>query len=96
MQQCDNLICFTFRFSEREDRSKGLQGGYEFFTFGHGPRNCIGKRFALLQAKIAIFRVIANYKVVPCERTIKDFEPNAAIIGPKLRVSLFVKVVKRN
>ena len=88
----------SYRFINKEDQglsSKGLQGGYEFFPFGHGPRNCIGKRFALMQAKIGIFRLIANYKVVPCERTIDDFEQNSAIIGPKLRVNLFVKLVKR-
>ena len=48
------------------------RGPYHFFSFGHGPRNCIGKRFALLQNKIAIFRLIANYKVVPCSRTVNE------------------------
>ena len=91
------VLCLL-RFVDKENQgstSKGLRGGYEFFSFGHGPRNCIGKRFALMQAKIGIFRLIANYKVVPCQRTIDEFEPNSALIGPKLRVNLFVKLVKR-
>ena len=36
-----------------------------FFTFGHGPRNCIGMRFAWTIMKSFLVRLLANYKVLP-------------------------------
>ena len=92
-------VSILFRYAEDEHQglgTKGLRGGYEFFSFGHGPRNCIGKRFALMQSKAAIFRLIANYKLVPCEKTIDDFVQKSGLIGPKLNVNLYVKCVRRD
>lgn len=40
-----------------------------FIPFGAGPRNCVGMRFALMEAKMAIARVISNYKLVFCDET---------------------------
>ena len=83
--------------SEKESLgSKELRDGYEFFSFGHGPRNCIGMRFALMQSKIAILRLITNYKLEPCAKTIDQFVQNSAIIGQKLNVNLYAKGVKRD
>ena len=38
-------------------------------TFGHGPRNCIGRRFAILQIKVGLTHLLVNYKLVPSEKT---------------------------
>ena len=38
-------------------------------TFGHGPRNCIGRRFAILQIKVGLTHLLMNYKLVPSEKT---------------------------
>ncbi|XP_067209460.1 cytochrome P450 6B5 [Linepithema humile] len=40
-----------------------------YFPFGHGPRNCIGERFGILETKIVLITIIENYKVEPCENT---------------------------
>ena len=32
--------------------------------FGFGPRNCIGKRFALLEAKIALIELLKRFSFV--------------------------------
>lgn len=40
-----------------------------FLPFGHGPRNCIGYRFALMQVRIAIILVLSQFQVSPCSKT---------------------------
>jgi len=57
---------------------------YLQFAFGHGPRNCIGRRFALIQNKIAFIRLLANFKLVTCDRTSKKLvaDPASPILDP--------------
>jgi cytochrome P450 family 9 len=40
-----------------------------FAPFGHGPRNCIGNRFALTEGKAAIAHLVLNFSFEPCEKT---------------------------
>ncbi|KAG5322006.1 C6A22 protein, partial [Acromyrmex heyeri] len=40
-----------------------------YLPFGDGPRNCIGKRFAINQTKIGLIKVLINYKIDVCEMT---------------------------
>lgn len=42
----------------KEYREKGL-----LFPFGEGPRECLGKRYALLQVKIAIYCIVTNFEI---------------------------------
>lgn len=37
--------------------------------FGVGPRNCIGMRFALMEAKIAIVRLMRQFTINKCSET---------------------------
>ena len=41
--------------------------------FGMGPRQCIGMRFALLEAKLALAHLLKNFKIVPCDKTPVQF-----------------------
>eukprot|EP00914_Ancora_sagittata_P021358 GHVO01042172.1.p1 GENE.GHVO01042172.1~~GHVO01042172.1.p1 ORF type:complete len:479 (+),score=43.05 GHVO01042172.1:1546-2982(+) len=55
-----------------------------WLPFGAGPRNCIGLRFALLEAKIALVKLIKKFRIVPCEQTTVPLElGEVGVIGPK-------------
>nr|XP_042905401.1 cytochrome P450 3A19-like [Parasteatoda tepidariorum] len=65
------------RFSpENKNRIKSMS----YLPFGEGPRNCIGSRFAQLEAKLTLFKLIKKFKFVPCEKT----EDNITIVCPTL------------
>nr|AHL88987.1 cytochrome p450 3045C4 [Brachionus koreanus] len=36
-----------------------------FMAFGNGPRNCIGMKFALIELKIALVKLIMNFEILP-------------------------------
>ena len=68
----------TFDPENFSPENKSIRGPYPFIGFGHGPRNCIGMRFALLNLKIAMFRLVLNYKIIPCSKTVDEL-----IMDPK-------------
>ena len=37
--------------------------------FGYGPRNCIGMRFALLEAKMALIEIVSKFRIVLAPET---------------------------
>lgn len=65
---------------------------YSYVPFGGGPRNCVGMRFALLEAKLAIANLILNFKFIPCPNTDipLDLSPTIVLMSPK-RVIVGVK-----
>ncbi|XP_055350212.1 cytochrome P450 3A24-like [Paramacrobiotus metropolitanus] len=42
---------------------------YSFMTFGQGPRNCIGMRFALYEIKMVMASILKNYRFVQSSKT---------------------------
>ena len=42
---------------------------YAFQAFGQGQRSCIGMRFALLEAKVAVLSVLRKYSFMPGTKT---------------------------
>jgi len=55
-----------YRFSD-ENKDSIIPGSY--LPFGLGPRACIGSRFALMEAKLLLFNVVQNFKILPSPRT---------------------------
>ncbi|KFO37341.1 cytochrome P450 3A9 [Fukomys damarensis] len=54
------------RFSKK---NKGNIDPYIYMPFGAGPRNCIGMRFALMNMKLAIIRILQNFSFHTCKKT---------------------------
>ena len=54
------------RFSPENKQSRSP---YCFIPFGHGPHNCIGLRFALMEMKVVLARILKNYRFEVAEDT---------------------------
>lgn len=75
-------------------KGKASRSPYAFLPFGQGPRNCLGMRFALLEAKLALANIVRNYNLIPSEKTKEPLEldPKAAI--GYVKGGLFIKAEK--
>ena len=60
------IYCCGFRFSKK---NKDSINPYVYLPFGTGPRNCIGMRFAIMNMKLAIVRILQNFSFKPCKET---------------------------
>lgn len=57
---------FLLRFSEAE---KAKRHPYSFMPFGFGPHNCVGMRFALLEIKLTLVKLLKKFKIERTEKT---------------------------
>ena len=90
-----NEVCYkgaalfiNCRFSPEE---KAKRDPFVFMPFGHGPRNCIGMRLALLEAKMGIIHALKKVTFV------KSTETEVGVIyEPMQEISAWVKVFRIN
>merc|ERR1712080_271193 len=62
-------------FSKEE---KAKRHPYAFQAFGQGPRACIGMRFALLEAKVAVLDTWRRFSFLPGTKTLEPLELDPA------------------
>ena len=54
------------RFSEENSKNRNP---LTFLAFGEGPRGCIGARFGMLQVKIGLVKLLANFEINGTDKT---------------------------
>lgn len=84
----------TFKPERFLPENRHLIKPYTYLPFGCGPRNCVGMRFGLLEAKLALTKIIPKYKFVKTSNTKVplEFLPNRLLLASK---SIIVGVERR-
>uniref|UniRef100_A0A8C5YAY4 Cytochrome P450 3A n=1 Tax=Microcebus murinus TaxID=30608 RepID=A0A8C5YAY4_MICMU len=78
------------RFSRK---NKDSIDPYIYLPFGSGPRNCIGMRFALMNVKLAVVKVMQNFSFKPCKETQIPLKfSNQAFIEPEKPIVLKIEL----
>ncbi|XP_050460259.1 cytochrome P450 9e2-like [Cataglyphis hispanica] len=80
------------RFSEE---NKNNIVPYTYLPFGHGPRKCIGNRFALINTKILIAHLLQKFILKRTEKTVEPVVYDKSEFNPTLEGGFWISLEKR-
>ena len=75
--------------------AKASRSPYTFLGFGHGPRACIGMRFALLEAKVAMIEILHSFSFVYSNKNPDVLKLDPGSETGYIQGGLFAKIQKR-
>lgn len=58
-----------FDLTRFDNGVKNIKEPFAYQAFGHGPRQCAGRRFALIAMKLAICELLMKFKLLPSSKT---------------------------
>ena len=70
--------------------SKAAKHPMAFLPFAHGPRNCIGQAFALMEAKLVLATILLKFSFIPSP-SYKHAPELMVTIRPKFGAPIIVK-----
>lgn len=84
----------TFDPSRFQGVNKGNINPVQWQPFGSGPRNCVGMRFAMLEAKLTLAKILSKYKFEPGPQTeLGSIEFDYKMISLTPKKGVFVRLV---
>jgi cytochrome P450 len=69
---------------------------YAFLSFGLGPRNCIGMRFALMSVKICLIKMVRNFRLLASSKSPEKLVPDPMSLSGQPKGGVWLKIEKRN
>ena len=77
------------------DKRSNLVNSGAYLPFGIGPRNCIGKRFTLIETKVALFHILARCRLQVCSKTTVPMELKIRGVFLTAKNGFWLRVVPR-
>lgn len=80
----------TFDPERFSDRAVAARPRYAYFPFGGGPRNCLGKRFGLMEGQIILAMVAQRFRVAAAPGQTAEPEP-AITLRPRYGLKVILR-----